>query len=74
MLGGFSRSSEEAGLALVLESETLAIDADDDRVMQDAIEHRHGQHAVAGFTSYWRVRSRPTIDICRVQESRRKSL
>lgn len=33
--------------ALVLESVTLSIDLDDDRVVQDTIEHRHGKHAVA---------------------------
>jgi hypothetical protein len=37
-----------ASLALILESEALAVDADDDRVVKDTIEHRHGKHAVAG--------------------------
>src|ERR1700722_18573922 len=32
--------AEYAGLAFVLESEALAVDADDDRVVQDTIEHR----------------------------------
>src|SRR5580700_3722245 len=32
----------------ILESEALVVDADDSRVVQDAIEHRSGQHAVAG--------------------------
>jgi len=31
----------DPGLARALESEALAVDADDDRMMQDAIEHRH---------------------------------
>ena len=33
---------------LVFESEALAIDTDDDRVVQWAIEHRASKHAVAG--------------------------
>jgi len=45
------RSSEQSGLALVLESEALAIDADDDRVVQDPIEHRGGKHSIAGESS-----------------------
>ena len=48
MLCGSGRSSEQPGLALVLESEALAVDADDGRVMEDAVEHRCGEHAVAG--------------------------
>lgn len=34
-------------LHLVLESEAFAGDADDERVVEDAIKHRHGEHAVA---------------------------
>ena len=48
MLGGFGRSGDQSGFALVLEPEVLAVDVDDDRVVQDAIEHCPGQHAVAG--------------------------
>ncbi len=48
MLRDLAGSSEHLSLAFVLESEALAIDADDDRVVQDPIEHRHGEHAVAG--------------------------
>lgn len=40
------RSSEHPGLALVLES-ALAVDVDDGRVVEDAIEHRHGEYAIA---------------------------
>ena len=32
---------------LFLKSETFAGDADDERVVEDAIGHRHGEHAVA---------------------------
>ena len=46
MLGG--GRAEQSGPALVFESEALAVDADDDRVVEDAVEHRHGEHAVAG--------------------------
>jgi pimeloyl-ACP methyl ester carboxylesterase len=42
------RRAEHAGLALVLESEAFAIDADDYRVMEDPIEHRDSEYAVAG--------------------------
>ena len=53
MFGGFAGwSSEQSGLALVLESEALAIDADDGGVVQDAIEHRGGHHAVAAKASF----------------------
>ena len=48
MLGRFGWSREESGSALVLEPKALAVDVDDDRVVQDPIEHRHGEHAVAG--------------------------
>src|SRR6202162_1690452 len=48
MLCAFSWSREQSSLALVLEAITFSIDADDDGVMKDAIEHRGGQHAVAG--------------------------
>src|SRR5271165_593631 len=41
-------SREHARLTFVFESEALAVDADDDRVVQDTIEHRGGEHAVAG--------------------------
>lgn len=41
MLGEFGWGSKQSGLALVLESEALGVDADDDRVLEDAIEHRH---------------------------------
>jgi len=44
----FDRSSKQSGLALVLEPVTFSIDTDDDGVMKDAVEHRGGQHAVAG--------------------------
>jgi hypothetical protein len=33
-------------LALVLQSEALAVDVDDSRVVEDAIEHRDGEHTV----------------------------
>ncbi len=48
LLRDFALGSEQPSLALVLESEALAGDADDDRVVKDAIEHRHGEYAVAG--------------------------
>src|SRR5271156_4270070 len=48
MLGGFSRSGEQPSLPLVLESEALAVDADNDRVMQYAVEHRRSEHCVTG--------------------------
>ena len=48
MLRDLGRSGEHPSLALVFESEALAVDADDDRVVQDTIEHRGGEHAVAG--------------------------
>jgi hypothetical protein len=34
-------------LRLVLKSEAFAGDADDERVVEDAIGHRHAEHAVA---------------------------
>jgi len=40
-LGGCMRK-----LLMILKSEALAVDADDDRVVEDPIEHRHGQHGV----------------------------
>jgi hypothetical protein len=46
MLG--SGLAEQSGLALVFQSEALAIDVDDDGVVKDPIEHRHGEHSVAG--------------------------
>ena len=48
VLRDLGRSGEHPSLALVFEPETLAVDADDDRVVQDAIEHRQGEHAGAG--------------------------
>src|SRR5260221_5590160 len=49
MFGGFAGwRSEQSGLALVLESEALAVDADDGGVVKDAIKHRGGEYAVAG--------------------------
>jgi hypothetical protein len=42
-LGGFSWSREQSGFALVLEPVTLTIDADDDGVVGNVIEHRGGQ-------------------------------
>ena len=44
----FGCGSKQTGLALVLEPITFSIDADDDGVVQDAIEHRGGQDAVTG--------------------------
>jgi len=44
---GAAPGSEHTCFALVLESEAFAIDADDDRVMEDAIEHRGGEHTIA---------------------------
>ena len=44
----FPGSREQTGLALVLESEALAVDAHDDRVVKDPIEHRRGKNGVAG--------------------------
>jgi hypothetical protein len=52
---GFSRSGEQFRLAFVPESEALAINADDDRVVEDAIEHRHSEHTVAGEGSLARL-------------------
>jgi hypothetical protein len=52
MLGGFGRSGEKSDLALVLKPEAFTIDADDGRVVKDAIEHRGGEHAVAGEGRY----------------------
>ena len=40
--------AEDSGFALVLQSEALSVDVDDGRVVQDPIEHRHREHAVAG--------------------------
>jgi hypothetical protein len=48
LLGDFARSSEQPSLVLVLEPEALAVDAYDDRVVKDTIEHRHCEYAVAG--------------------------
>ena len=41
----------EFAFALVLEPKALAVDDDEDRVMQDTIEHRGGEHAVARESS-----------------------
>ena len=43
-----ARRADDAGLALVLEPVALALDLDDLGVMQQAVEHGRGQHAVAG--------------------------
>jgi hypothetical protein len=48
VLGYLAGSCKQSGFALVYELEALTIDADDYRVVQDAIEHRRGEHAVAG--------------------------
>jgi hypothetical protein len=42
------KGGEQAGFAFVFEAEALAIDADDNRVVQDPNEHRHGEYAGAG--------------------------
>jgi hypothetical protein len=42
------RFGQNASLPLVLEPEAVGIDADDDRVVEDAIEHRYGEHTVTG--------------------------
>ena len=46
MLGG--GLAEQSGLAPGFQSETLAIDVDENGVVKDPIEHRHGEHSVAG--------------------------
>ena len=46
MLIGFDRSSQQPGLALVLESEAVAINTDDDRAVQDTVEYRRGEYTV----------------------------
>src|SRR5277367_3721558 len=48
MLCRFSRSGEEPSLALVFQPEALAVDTDNDRVVQDTIEHCDGEHAITG--------------------------
>ena len=40
--------AEQSGLALVFQPEALAVDADDDLVVKNAIEHRRSEHGVAG--------------------------
>ena len=42
------RFGQDTRFALVLKSEALAVDADNDRVVQDPVEHRHSEHGVAG--------------------------
>jgi uncharacterized protein YfaT (DUF1175 family) len=42
------RVSQNTRFAFVLEPKALAIDVDDNRVVENAIEHRGGKHAVAG--------------------------
>jgi hypothetical protein len=41
-------SARQSGFTLVLQSEALSVDVDDDRMMEDPIEHRHGEHTLAG--------------------------
>jgi hypothetical protein len=48
MLCASSWSREQSCFALVLEPVAFAIDADDSRVVKDAVEHRRGEHAGAG--------------------------
>jgi hypothetical protein len=48
VLGGFGRSREQSGFALVLKPGALAVDVDVERVVQDAIEHRRSEDAAAG--------------------------
>jgi hypothetical protein len=48
VLGTLAWSGDQPASALVLESEAFAVDADDDRLVKDAIEHRHGEHTIAG--------------------------
>ena len=38
------------GTILLAESEALAVDAQDDRVVEDMIEHRHGEHTRSNRT------------------------
>ena len=42
------RRFQQPGAALVLEPVALALDADDGRMVQQPVEHRRGQHRVAG--------------------------
>jgi hypothetical protein len=42
------RVGKDSRFTLVLESEAPAVDADDDRMMQDTIEHRRSEYGVAG--------------------------
>jgi hypothetical protein len=44
-------SSEQAGIAFILESEAVSVDVDDGRVVQDTVEHCGGEHTVAGEVS-----------------------
>jgi hypothetical protein len=39
---------KQSGFAFVLKPEAFATDVDDNRVVQDTIEHRRSEHAVAG--------------------------
>ena len=56
MLGGFGKSAEQLSLTLVLESEAIAVDAPDNRVVKAPIEHGSGKNAVA------RERAIPTAE------------
>jgi hypothetical protein len=48
-------------LCFVVEAEALAVDVDDDEVVKDAIEHRHGEYTVAA-TALSRLPDTPSRD------------
>ena len=54
-------SRQQSGLPLVLEPITFTVDADDGRVVKDAIEHRGGEHAIAGGRAGEAVRGIPLL-------------
>ena len=56
------RVHQDTRLPLVLESKAFAVDADDDGMVQDMVEHRRGDHAVAraSVRTYREVTSRST--------------
>jgi len=46
--GNLAGSGDHASFALVLESEALTVDPDYERAVEDSVEHRCGEHTVAG--------------------------
>lgn len=68
MLGGFDWSSKQFGPTLVLEPIAFAMDAEDSRVVKDAIEHRGGEQASPAKAPFQLPKVRFDVSITMVRE------